>query len=58
LDDPEVYTIVGSAEADPLNGRVSNESPMGQALIGQPVGAEISYQAPAGEIRLTVLSIE
>jgi transcription elongation GreA/GreB family factor len=31
---------------------------MGQALMGQPVGAEVSYQAPAGEIRLTVLSIE
>jgi transcription elongation factor GreA len=58
LDEPEMYTIVGSAEADPMNGRVSNESPMGQALMGQPVGAEISYQAPAGEIRLTILSIE
>jgi transcription elongation factor GreA len=57
LDEPEVYHIVGSAEADPLNGRVSNESPIGQALMGQRVGDIVSYEAPAGEIRLTILSI-
>jgi transcription elongation factor GreA len=58
LDEPEVYHIVGSAEVDPLNGRVSNESPIGQALMGQRVGETVSYQAPAGEIRLTILGIE
>jgi transcription elongation factor GreA len=58
LDEAETYSIVGSAEADPSNGRVSNESPMGQALMGQRVGANVSYQAPAGEMRLTILRIE
>jgi len=58
LNEPEVYHIVGSAEADPLNGRVSNESPIGRALIGQRVGSLVSYHAPAGEIRLTILGIE
>ena len=58
LDEPELYHIVGSAEVDPLNGRVSNESPIGQALMGQRVGAVVSYQAPAGEIKLTILDID
>ena len=58
LEEPEVYHIVGSAEVDPLNGRVSNESPIGQALMGQRVGETVSYQAPAGEIHLTILDIE
>jgi transcription elongation factor GreA len=58
LEEPEVYHIVGSAEVDPLNGRVSNESPIGQALMGQSVGKTVAYQAPAGEIRLTILDIE
>jgi transcription elongation factor GreA len=56
-DQSEVYHIVGSAEVDPLNGRVSNESPIGQALMGQRVGTTVSYQAPAGEIHLTILDI-
>jgi transcription elongation factor GreA len=58
LDEPELYHIVGSAEVDPLNGRVSNESPIGQALMGRRVGAVVSYQAPAGEIKLTILGID
>lgn len=56
-EDSEVYHIVGSAEADPLDGRVSNESPIGRALMGRRVGDAVSYQAPAGEIRFTILSI-
>jgi transcription elongation factor GreA len=55
---PEAYDVVGSAEADPLNGRISNESPIGRALMGQRVNAVVSYQAPVGEIRLKILSIE
>ena len=58
VSSPEVYFIVGSAEADPTNGRISNESPIGRALIGQRVNSVISYQAPVGEIRLTILSTE
>ena len=55
---PDVYDVVGSAEADPLNGRISNESPIGQALMGQGVNAVVSYRAPVGEIRLKILGIE
>ena len=58
IDEPVVYDIVGSAEADPLNGRISNESPIGCALMGQRARAVVSYQAPDGEIRLTILGIE
>jgi len=58
IDSPVVYSIVGSAEADPLNGRISNESPMGRALMGQRASTVVSYQAPDGEIRLTILSVE
>ena len=57
-DEPEVYHIVGSAEADPLDGRVSNESPIGRALMGQRVGSVVAYDAPDGQIRLTILNIE
>jgi transcription elongation factor GreA len=58
LDESEIYHIVGSAEADPLDGRVSNVSPIGRALMGRRVGDSVSYHAPAGEIRFTILSIE
>jgi transcription elongation factor GreA len=58
VSSPAVYYIVGSAEADPTNERISNESPIGQALIGQRVNSVISYKAPVGEIHLTILSIE
>ncbi len=58
IDEPVVYDIVGSAEADPLNGRISNESPIGRALMGRRARSVVSYQAPDGEIRLTILSIE
>jgi len=58
FDEPVVYHVVGSAEADPLDGRISNESPIGRALMGQLAGSVISYQAPDGEIRLTILNIE
>ena len=57
-DEPEVYHIVGSAETDPLNGRISNESPIGRALMGQRAGDIVAYNAPDGEIRLTILNIE
>ena len=58
VSSPEVYFIVGSAEADPTDGRISNESPIGRALIGQRVHSVISYTAPVGEIHLTILNIE
>ncbi len=55
--DRETYTIVGSAEADPKNGRISNESPVGMALLGKSVGDEAQVEAPAGTLRWTIVSI-
>lgn len=57
-DEPVRYQMVSSTEADPLEGRISDESPIGRALMGQPVNAVVSYKAPDGEIRLTILKIE
>jgi transcription elongation factor GreA len=50
----ESYTIVGSAEADPRAGKVSNESPIGRALLGHRVGDQVSVMAPGGSFDLTI----
>lgn len=47
---PEKYVIVGAAEASPRDGRISNESPLGRALLGKKVGDKIQVDAPAGPI--------
>lgn len=52
------YTIVGRAEARPLGGKISNESPVGRALLGKRVGEEVLVDAPAGTIKLVVKRIE
>ena len=54
----EHYTIVGSAEASPGEGRISNESPVGSALIGKKVGEEVEAETPAGALKLKVVAIE
>jgi transcription elongation factor GreA len=51
------YKIVGSQEADPMNGCISEESPFGRALIGKRVGDDILVEAPAGVMHYTVISI-
>jgi len=51
------YTIVGSTEADPLNGRISNESPLGSVLMGQAKGAKVEAQTPGGLAYYKVLEI-
>jgi len=56
--DPETYTIVGSAEADPGAGRISNESPMGSALIGHRIGDQVSFETPVGSAAVEILSID
>ena len=53
----EQYTIVGSAEADPKAGRISNESPVGTALLGKTVGDAVEVHAPAGVLRWTITDI-
>lgn len=54
----EVFTVVGSAEADPAKGLISNESPVGRALLGRRVGDRVKVQTPGGEITFTILSVE
>lgn len=52
------YQIVGSQEANPIQGRISDESPIGRALIGKRVGETVTVEAPAGEMRFQILSVE
>ena len=52
------YLIVGSDEADPKAGKISNESPVGKALLGSKVGDDVRVIAPARVLKLTIKSIE
>lgn len=52
------YTIVSFNESDPLNGMISNESPLGQAFIGKSKGAKVKVPTPKGEIEYEILKIE
>lgn len=52
------YKIVGSSEADPFDGKISNESPLGQALLQKRMGDDITVEAPDGIIRYKILSIQ
>ena len=56
-DPPETYQIVGAAEADPRNGKISNESPMGSALLGRRKGEKVRVQTPGGEWEVTIKKI-
>ena len=56
-EEQEVYAIVGTSEADPANGKLSNESPVGAALIGAHVGDTVSAVTPGGVRRLRVINI-
>lgn len=56
-DGTETYTIVGSTEAAPLEGRISNESPVGRALLGRKKGDRITVSVPAGDSVYTIVSI-
>jgi transcription elongation factor GreA len=53
----ERYSIDGAAEADPLNGRISNESPLGRALLGHKAGDEVEWTSPIGTSRVKILSV-
>jgi len=54
----EEYTIVGSTESDPLNGKISNDSPLAQGLMGKEEGDEVSIQTPGGEMRVKIVKIK
>ena len=58
FDEDVEYTIVGSSEADSLNNKISNESPLGAALIGKKKGDTVKVEAPVGEIEYTVVSVK
>ena len=57
FDEECEYVIVGSTEADPAIGKISDESPLGKALIGKTIGDEVNVDAPAGELKFKILEI-
>ena len=58
FDEEVEYSIVGSAEADPYNGKISNESPVGKSLLGSKIGDVVEVNVPDGIIKLKVLDIK
>lgn len=57
-NDTEIFSIVGSTEAKPQEGKISNESPLGRAFLGRKVGDEIEIKTPGGIIKYRVIKIE
>ena len=57
-DDEESYSIVGSAEANPLEGKISNDSPIAKALLGKKIGEEVSIATPGGEMTVKITKVE
>jgi len=53
-----VYEIVGFSQSDPANGKISDESPIGKALVGTKLGDTVTVEAPVGNVEFTVLKIE
>ena len=56
--EPETFYVVGAKEADPRNGRISNESPIGSALMGHKVGETVEANTPGGKMKFKILKIE
>lgn len=56
--EPEIYQIVGIKEADPQNGKISNQSPFGRALMDRKPGETVEAETPGGKIKLKILKIE
>ena len=57
FDEECEYRVVGSTEANPLEGKISDESPVGKALLGKKIGDEVIVDAPAGELKFKILEI-
>ncbi len=53
----ETYVVVGKSEADPAHGRISNQSPLGQAMLGQKVGAVFAFETPTGRLEFRILRV-
>lgn len=56
--EPEKYTIVGAAEANPREGKISNESPIGRAILNHHVGEELNVEAPGGTFKVKIIKVE
>ncbi|PGS50017.1 transcription elongation factor GreA [Bacillus sp. AFS041924] len=56
--DEETYTIVGSAEADPFEGKISNDSPIAKSLLGKTVGEEVTVSTPGGDMQVRILAVK
>ncbi|UOE95579.1 transcription elongation factor GreA [Alkalihalobacillus sp. LMS39] len=56
--DEEEYTIVGSAESDPFEGKISNDSPMAQSLLGRSIGEKVVVNTPGGEMEVEILEVK
>lgn len=57
-EEPETYQIVGSAESDPLAGKISNDSPIAQSLLGKKVGDTVSIETPGGSFDVKIINVE
>lgn len=58
MDEEETYTIVGSQEADPMNFRISDDSPFGRAMSGKTIGDTVEVEAPLGTLKFRIISVE
>ncbi|MFQ9706942.1 MAG: transcription elongation factor GreA [Limosilactobacillus pontis] len=57
-EDPETYSIVGESESDPINGKISNESPMAKGLLGHKIGEEVTIDIPNGTMKVKILDVK
>jgi transcription elongation factor GreA len=57
-DEPETYQIVGAAESDPMNGKISNDSPIAKSLLGKKVGDQVSIETPGGSFIVKITNVE
>ncbi|WP_088044379.1 transcription elongation factor GreA [Bacillus sp. EAC] len=56
--DEETYSIVGSAEADPFEGKISNDSPIARSLLGKKVGEEVTVSTPGGDMQVRIIAVK
>ncbi|MBM7569576.1 transcription elongation factor GreA [Aquibacillus albus] len=56
--DEETYTIVGSAEADPFEGKISNDSPIAKSLLGRQIGEEVTVPTPGGDMNVKIIKVD
>lgn len=56
--DEETYAIVGSAEADPFEGKISNDSPIARSLLGKKVGEEVTVSTPGGDMQVRITAVK